>query len=68
MKNTAKSGKNTLKKKTTAAKYVQDKQRTFTIKAAEAVIPARSALSWLYAAPVIKDATTTPAGRGKKAT
>ena len=68
MKNTAKSGRNTLKKKTTAAKYAAGKQRTYTIKGVEGVTPQRSILSWLYAAPVINDATTTPAGRGKKAT
>jgi len=68
MKNTAKSGRNTLKKKTTAAKYVAGKQRTYTIKGVEAVTPQRSILSWLYAAPAINDATTTPDGRGKKAT
>jgi hypothetical protein len=68
MKNTAKSGKNTLKKKTTAAKYVGGKQRTYTIKGAVGVTPQRSILSWLYAGPVTSDATTTPRGRGKKAT
>jgi len=49
-------------------KYVVGKQQTFTIKAAEAVIPVRSALSWLYAAPVTKESTTTQRGRKKKAT
>jgi hypothetical protein len=57
-----------LKKKTADVKYVIGKQRTFTIKAAEAVTPARSALSWLYAAPATKESTTTQRGQKKKAT
>jgi len=57
-----------LKKKTADVKYVIGKQRTFTIKAAEAVTPARSALSWLYAAPVTKESTTTQRGQKSKAT
>jgi len=57
-----------LKKKTADVKYVVGKQQTFTIKAAEAVIPVRSALSWLYAAPVTKESTTTQRGRKSKAT
>ena len=65
MKSTKKSGKNTLKKKGTGAKYVVGKQQTYTIKAAEHTTPWRSALSWLFAEPVTVDATTTPHGQGK---
>jgi len=57
-----------LKKKTADVKYVVGKQQTFTIKAAEAVIPVRSALSWLYAAHVTKESTTTQRGQKSKDT
>ena len=65
MKSIKKSGKNTLKKKNTGAKYVVGKQHTYTIKAAEHTTPWRSALSWLYAEPVTVDAMTTPSVQGK---
>lgn len=64
MKNIAKSGKNTLRK-TRDAKYVMDKQRTFTIKNEGEKIYARSILSWLFAAPVTPESKPTLAGRGK---
>jgi hypothetical protein len=57
-----------LKKKTGDVKYVIGKQQTYTIKAVEAVTPARSALSLLYAAHVTKESTTTRRGQKKKAT
>jgi len=57
-----------LKKKAANVKYVVGKQQTFTIKAAEAVIPVRSALSWLYAAHVTKESTTTQRGQKSKDT
>ena len=65
MKSIKKSGKNTSKKKNTGAKYVVGKQQTYTIKAVGHITPWRSALSWLYAAPVTVDAMTTPPGQGK---
>jgi hypothetical protein len=65
MKSIKKSGKNTLKKKNTGAKYVVGKQRTYTIKAAEHTTPWRSALSWLYAANVTAECMTTQSGQGK---
>jgi hypothetical protein len=49
-------------------KYVIGKQQTFTIKAAEAVTPARSALSWLYAANVTPTCTKMSNGQRKKDT
>jgi len=57
-----------LKKKAGNAKSVEAKQPTSTTKAAEEKTPVRSALSWLYAAPVTKKSTTTQRGRKKKAT
>jgi len=65
MKSIAKSGKNTLRRKATDAKYVVGRQRTYTIKNDGEKIYARSILSWLYAAPVMPEWNQTPAGRGK---
>lgn len=63
MKSTKKSGKNTLKKNGTGAKYVVGKQQTYTIKAAEGTTRWRSALSWLFAADVTPLATTKSSGQ-----
>jgi len=57
-----------LKKKAVNAKSVVEKQPTSTTKAGEAKTPVRSALSWLYAAPVTKESTTTQRGQKSKAT
>jgi hypothetical protein len=65
MKSIKKPGKNTSKKKNTGVKYAVGKQRTFTIKAEEHTTPWRSALSWLFAEPVIPESTTTQRGQEK---
>jgi len=57
-----------LKKKAGNAKSVEAKQPTSTTKAGEEKTFVRSALSWLFVAPVINTATTTQRGRKKKAT
>ena len=57
-----------MKKKVESAKSVAAKQLTSITKAVEAKTPVRSALSWLYAAPVTKESTTTQRGPKKKAT
>jgi len=57
-----------LKKKVESAKSVAAKQPTSITKAGEVKTPVRSALSWLYAAPVTKESTTTQRGPKKTAT
>jgi len=57
-----------LKKKVESAKSVAAKQPTSITKVGEAKTPVRSALSWLYVAPVTKESTTTQRGPKKKAT
>jgi hypothetical protein len=57
-----------LKKKVESAKSVLAKQPTSITKVGEAKTPVRSALSWLYVAPVTKESTKTQRGPKKKAT
>jgi len=57
-----------LKKKAGNVKSVEAKQPTSTTKAAEEKTPVRSALSWLYAAPVTPTCTKMSNGQKKKAT
>lgn len=67
MKNTAKSGKNTLKK-TRAVKSAPNQRQTSTTKSAGGNTSARSILSWLYVGPATPESKLTSHGRGKKAT
>jgi len=57
-----------LKKKTADVKFVVKKLRTSTTPVVAEKTSVRSALSWLYAAPVTKESTTTQRGQKKKAT
>jgi hypothetical protein len=55
---TKKSKQNTLKRKTTSARYAMGKAQTFTTKKGGASSYATSPHSWFFAAPATIDATT----------
>ena len=58
MLTTKKSKQNTLKKKTTSARYAMGKEQTFTIRKEGASSYVTSPHSWFCAAPVTTAATT----------